>query len=187
MKTCSKCNVSQPLDCFPWNKDKRSPAGGRYGSWCKECHRQYSRPYRKTYYARNAEAVKEAQRAAHQADPSYLSRWRKANPELYRAQVNKGSAKRRAAKQRAAVPWADEAKIKAVYDHASFLRTIGVDCHVDHIVPLSGKTASGLHTHDNLQVLLADENMAKHNALPDDAHEVTPTWVGLAAQGKKGV
>lgn len=180
MKTCTRCQESKPLDAFPWNKDKRLKVGGRYGSWCKECHRQYARPYRKTYYEKNAEAVKESQREAHRADPGYLKRWREANPEKYRAYVGSSSAKRRASKKQATASWADPAKINAVYTYAAELRGKGIDCRVDHIVPLNGDTASGLHTQDNLQVVLAGQSMRKHNTVPEDPMGVTPTRVALA-------
>ena len=34
---------------------------------------------------------------------------------------------------------------------------------VDHIIPLRGELASGLHVESNLQVITADENRKKNN------------------------
>ena len=53
--------------------------------------------------------------------------------------------------------WADFNKIKEIYNNCP------KDHEVDHILPLQGKTVSGLHVHNNLQYLPVRENRSKHN------------------------
>jgi hypothetical protein len=58
----------------------------------------------------------------------------------------------------------DKWLIEEIYDLAA-LRTkyTGLAHHVDHILPLRGKTVSGLHVPSNLQVILGSENSRKGN------------------------
>ncbi len=153
MKTCTKCGEAKPLTAF--NRQAGTKDGLKY--LCRECHKLQHRQYSalnattevqraRTWNAQNPEA-----KATHQAA------WRTKN----RDRVAALTAKRKAAKLNATPPWADQAKINAVYEEAAALRALGLDVHVDHVVPLQGREVSGLHVHTNLQLLLADDNQRK--------------------------
>ena len=101
--------------------------------------------------------------------------WRKANKERHRELIKKWKEKnaprlmesvryRQARKRKATPPWLTKeqrAQIVELYQLAAAFNSVGFPVHVDHIVPLRGKTASGLHVPWNLQLLPASENMAK--------------------------
>ena len=91
---------------------------------------------------------------------AYGAFWRKAFPE-------KGSAKTaayRARKLKATPSWADPVLILAFYEEAQRLTLkTGIVHHVDHMVPLQSKKVCGLHTQDNLCVLVGSDNISKSN------------------------
>ncbi len=61
-------------------------------------------------------------------------------------------------------PWADRDAIAAIYAEAARLtRSTGVAHEVDHIEPLLGRGASGLHVHYNLRVVPRAVNRRKSN------------------------
>jgi len=74
------------------------------------------------------------------------------------------AARRRTLKLQRTPPWADQALILAVYREAKAIsEATGVQHHVDHVYPLQGELVSGLHVHNNLQVLPWRENLVKRN------------------------
>ena len=82
-----------------------------------------------------------------------------------RANANKKAYK--IAKIQACPPWLNEEHhwmIQEAYDLAQTRsEMLGFSWHVDHVVPLRGKTVSGLHVPWNLQVIPGVENMSKSN------------------------
>ena len=103
--------------------------------------------------------------------------WGKQNPERRAQHQRTQNAKRpgkrnlwtmnyRTAKAARLPKWLNDGQLfemESVYTYCSALRKIGLDYHVDHVVPLRGKSISGLHVPWNLQVLPGSENMSKGN------------------------
>ena len=89
-----------------------------------------------------------------------------------RDSCNYKCAKYNAIKTKAAPKWLTKEhfeQIKEFYKEAKRLEELdGVKRHVDHIIPLQGKTVSGLHVPWNLRVITAKENMNKSNKLIEE-------------------
>lgn len=88
--------------------------------------------------------------------------WRKANKGHHTALT---TMHRKAVKQRTPA-WAKRESIVEIY------KGCPPGHHVDHIIPLRGRTVSGLHVEGNLQYLTARENIVKHNKYSSDAEFV---------------
>lgn len=109
---------------------------------------------------------------------AYNKEWRVNNPEAFKAmqkrtreknaaRVNSANAKRHAEKLKRTPSWLSEDDlwlIKEAYDLANIrTKLFGFSWHVDHIIPLQGKTVSGLHVINNLQVIEGKLNIMKNN------------------------
>lgn len=125
----------------------------------REYYRQQSRKWYRNNTAKHSESVRRWQKK--NPDKHYKivreknRKWRENNPDKMRQY----SAKRRAAKIERTPEWADETKISAIY------ASTGDKDHVDHIIPLQGEIVSGLHVHNNLQVIPANKNIQKGNRI----------------------
>jgi len=130
------------------NKERVSKANKIYNEKNKEKQKEG----RKIYYAKNKKKIAFRKKE-----------WCKLNQGKRIASV----AKRRAAKLSATPQWANFDMIKSYYEFSAFLTstTFGNGYHVDHIIPLQGKTVCGLHVENNLQVLRAEDNLSKGHKL----------------------
>lgn len=173
-KTCTKCGTLKALDLFSLQKAGlhgraaackacRSAEKKAYRSGTKEAHAAYNRQWREANAERHAASSKAWYEANRQ---KVLQRCKERFAERYTVEKPVFVARaiaRRVAQSRATPPWADQQAILSIYRHAEELRSLGLDVHVDHDIPLRGKDVCGLHVHNNLQVLLAEDNLRKGN------------------------
>lgn len=147
MKTCKYCHETKPLDAF---SPKRDHTDGRSNK-CKAC----STATTKAWYAENKDRAYAAQKE-----------WRAANRSQWNGWMAAANHKRYCAKMQRVPGWYDQAKAREVYELAAEFREAGFKVDVDHIIPLQGEIASGLHWHGNLRVCLAGHNRSKRNEMP---------------------
>jgi hypothetical protein len=118
---------------------------------------------------KSKESYKEARR-------TYMKKDRDANLDKYRQKdrlryLNNrevfyhNNAKRRCQQKIASPLWMDKVGILSLYRQ---MRDLNKEAgyrkyHVDHIIPLFGKGVCGLHVFNNLQLLLAEDNLRKGN------------------------
>lgn len=174
MKRCTDCQEFKPLDQF--HKDHRSKDSRV--SRCKFCVSIRTKQDYKTksksicekasnYYKLNRTTclerislyAKKNRSTANAASCRYRIKQRALNPGYYTAE----SMRRHAAKMQRYPKWLtkdDRRNIRELYKSA---REQGLV--VDHIIPLRGKTVSGLHVPWNLQLLTEEQNRVKSNHL----------------------
>lgn len=121
------------------------------------------------YREKNAESVRERDRARYAADPEgrkrYVHDWKSRFPDLAAAY----SRRRLSNVERATPPWLSpdqRREIRALYLKARQLtKDTGIPHEVDHIEPVQGRTSCGLHVPWNMRVITKDENRRKSNTL----------------------
>lgn len=161
MKTCTICLCEKAHEAF--HKDVSRKDGLR--NRCKTCVSEYMQ--RK--YASDPDSVKQrvyawivANRERHNAK---CARWVKANP----GKVNARTARRYASKTQATPAWLSVDDLWVMSEAFSLAklreRVTGGRWEVDHIVPLRGKRAMGLHVPWNIRVIPMAENRRKSNTV----------------------
>lgn len=144
-KHCAKCKQTKPFSLF--SKDATKKDG--FNSWCKDCKAVQT----KLWKSKNKDSVK-----------VYAKDYAEKN-KAKRASLQK---KREASKLKRTPAWLtdfDKLHMECLYQVAAMrTRESGQVWHVDHVIPLQGKTVSGFHVPANLRVIPASENLRKHNS-----------------------
>lgn len=193
MKTCTKCAETKPLEQFGKQASLKSglryhcracdraymaaryaankerllaqmrekhaanpqPVRDRMAAWVKANPERHSEN-RERWASKNPEKTKQIQRTA-------SAKYRAANMDKHAALQNR----RRAKKLDASTTWdADfDNLVEMEAAHLAKLRksAFGFLWHIDHVVPLQGKTVCGLHNAYNLAVIPATDNIRKKN------------------------
>lgn len=152
----------------------------RYNTGKKCKHGHLSDRYTKTRTCIVCSNIDAANRIAknHEEQLARQKKWRLANPEKQKQysqnwlknNQHKNVMKKRmrdASKLQRTPSWLNDGhkfEIESIYQYCSALRAVNLKYEVDHIVPLQGKTVSGLHVPWNLQVITEQENRSKRNS-----------------------
>lgn len=192
MKTCCKCKTDKPAAEFYANKrssdglnsfcivchkadnlvrksrNRKEPDFRAKEATSKKEYRAKNRDahkaYMKLWHIKNAKAQTEYRANYREENVEYFSNYAKENA----GRINAKTRKRQAAKLQRTPEWLDAVdifEIECIYTYASSLRKIGLKYDVDHIIPLQGALASGLHVPSNLQVVTEKHNRSKNNRM----------------------
>lgn len=149
----------------------------------KQKRKEYSKKLRSTPEFKAKESVykynynrlpevkerKKLKQRIRRSNPNVIAKerlWDSAYAKLHPEKFAMKTRKRKIAKLNRTPFWLNDGQnfeMECIYKYCAALRSIGLDYQVDHIVPLQGRTVSGLHVPWNLQVITGSENASKGN------------------------
>lgn len=191
MIVCSTCNLEKSLDSFY----KRNRKSDKYRSECIECgkskavefdkqnpgsrkerlskwrveNKEHFAKVKKVWASKNKDKIKAATTARLLKDPDYYNKRNRHYYKNNKSYMLWKSRKYKSDVKQALPPWANIKAIADIYRTCTEIsKNTGVKHHVDHIVPLKGKTVCGLHVENNLRVITAEENFSKSAKLIEE-------------------
>lgn len=134
-------------------------------------HPEKARSYSRKWAAQNPQERRDIEQSWKERNAGRVREYNRKAGKKWAAN-NKGhrnaiSKRRAVAKMHRTPSWADLDAIRAVYEEAARVtEQTGIPHEVDHIIPLQGERVSGLHVHQNLQVIERAANRSKRNRMP---------------------
>ena len=126
-----------------------------------------NKKYKAIYNKENKEKIKAQHQAYYKANKEKITAQSRAWEAKNKDKKSVYRANSRAAKLNRTPSWVTKEDLKETKDIYRMARrrqeVESIEYHVDHIIPLQGKSISGLHVPSNLQILTARDNRGKGN------------------------
>ncbi len=182
MKYCRYCEQDLPVEAFSIRKASKDGRALK----CRQCDKNYRssrgkevyKKLRRESYERNQDKEKakaltyyrdnrERCVRRHAEYKATTIEQQKEYRRLTKAQIRARVVAYRAALSDRTPSWLTAEDFKAIEEiyilREKMQAETGVEYHVDHVIPLRGRTVSGLHVPGNLQILTASDNLIKGN------------------------
>ena len=169
-KTCLSCSSEKPFSEFYKSSSKKDG----YGSYCKACEKERYRSYyslnqnkvackTSKYREENKDKHNEYSKKHYSLNQDEIRQKQKKHYELNKPMYRQKTMLRYARKTQQTPNWLNKGHLVEMEGFYTFCQVFK-GFQVDHIVPIKGKTVSGMHVPWNLQAITAEQNRAKSNS-----------------------